>query len=264
MVKYSTLDRTFSALSDPTRREILERLARGPATISELAVPFEITLPGLMKHVRILEDAQLVITEKQDAPASAGSGPSTWTTRPSGSRATGTGGRAGSTGSRATWTRREEERTAVSHDLKLERLFDAAPAVVFDAFTDPDAQKGLYADAPDWIVEAECDLRAGGRWSVAFGPPGSTPARETNLFQVVDRPRRLVYSSTMTMPDGSSLDTDMQVTFEEDNGGIRMTIVQRGFPTAQARDGFADGWPSILDGLGRVVAASAARVMGRS
>jgi len=104
-------------------------------------------------------------------------------------------------------------------------------------------------------VEAECDLRAGGRWSVAFGPPGSTPARETNLFQVVDRPRRLVYSSTMTMPDGSSLDTDMQVTFEEDNGGIRMTIVQRGFPTAQARDGFADGWPSILDGLGRVVAA---------
>jgi len=65
MVKYSTLDRTFSALSDPTRREILERLAPGPATISELAVPFEITLPGLMKHVRILEDAQLVITEKQ-------------------------------------------------------------------------------------------------------------------------------------------------------------------------------------------------------
>jgi len=65
MVRYSTLDRTFSALSDPTRRQILERLARGPATISELAVPFEITLPGLKKHVRILEEARLVITEKR-------------------------------------------------------------------------------------------------------------------------------------------------------------------------------------------------------
>jgi DNA-binding transcriptional ArsR family regulator len=65
MVRYSTLDRTFSALSDPTRRDILERLTRGPATISELAQPFNITLPGLMKHVRILEEAQLVITEKQ-------------------------------------------------------------------------------------------------------------------------------------------------------------------------------------------------------
>jgi DNA-binding transcriptional ArsR family regulator len=64
MVKYSTLDRTFSSLSDPTRREILQRLASGPATISELAHPFGISLPGLLKHVRILEDAHLVITEK--------------------------------------------------------------------------------------------------------------------------------------------------------------------------------------------------------
>jgi DNA-binding transcriptional ArsR family regulator len=65
MVKYSVLDRTFSALSDPTRRRILERLAQGPATLSELARPFDITLPGLLKHVRILEQAALVVTEKQ-------------------------------------------------------------------------------------------------------------------------------------------------------------------------------------------------------
>jgi DNA-binding transcriptional ArsR family regulator len=64
MVRYSSLDRTFSALSDPTRRHILERLAQGPATLSELARPFDITLPGVMKHVRILEDARLVVTEK--------------------------------------------------------------------------------------------------------------------------------------------------------------------------------------------------------
>jgi len=65
MVKYSALDRAFSALADPTRREILRHLASGPATISELAYPFDISLPGLLKHVRILEDARLVITEKQ-------------------------------------------------------------------------------------------------------------------------------------------------------------------------------------------------------
>jgi DNA-binding transcriptional ArsR family regulator len=65
MVKYSTLDRTFSALADPTRREILDRLGRGPATVSELAQPFDISLPGLLKHVRILEQARLVISEKR-------------------------------------------------------------------------------------------------------------------------------------------------------------------------------------------------------
>lgn len=65
MVKFQTLDRTFSALSDPTRRDILERLARGSASISELAQPFGLSLPGLMKHVRILEEADLVSTEKK-------------------------------------------------------------------------------------------------------------------------------------------------------------------------------------------------------
>ena len=59
-----TLDRTFFALSDPTRRSILERLTRGPATIGELAEPFGLTLNGVKKHVGILETVDLVITEK--------------------------------------------------------------------------------------------------------------------------------------------------------------------------------------------------------
>jgi DNA-binding transcriptional ArsR family regulator len=64
MVKSQRLDRTFSALSDPTRREILERLSTGPASISELARPIGMSLPGVMKHVHILEQANLVTTEK--------------------------------------------------------------------------------------------------------------------------------------------------------------------------------------------------------
>jgi DNA-binding transcriptional ArsR family regulator len=65
VVQYQAqLDRTFAALSDPTRRGILERLGRGRATISELAEPFGISLTGLKKHVQVLEDADLVHTEK--------------------------------------------------------------------------------------------------------------------------------------------------------------------------------------------------------
>jgi len=58
------LDLTFAALSDPTRRGILERLGRGSASISELAEPFGISLTGLKKHVQVLEQAGLVSTEK--------------------------------------------------------------------------------------------------------------------------------------------------------------------------------------------------------
>ncbi len=65
MVQYSTtIDRTFAALADPTRRAVFERLGRGSATIGELAEPFGISLTGMKKHVRVLEEAQLVRTEK--------------------------------------------------------------------------------------------------------------------------------------------------------------------------------------------------------
>lgn len=59
-----SLDRTFFALSDPTRRGILERLGGGPATLGELAEPFGLTLNGVKKHVGILEEVDLVITAK--------------------------------------------------------------------------------------------------------------------------------------------------------------------------------------------------------
>jgi DNA-binding transcriptional ArsR family regulator len=58
------LDAVFAALSDPTRRGILERLGRADASISELAAGFDMTLTGMKKHVRILEEAGLVATEK--------------------------------------------------------------------------------------------------------------------------------------------------------------------------------------------------------
>ena len=61
---YPRLDETFAALSDPTRRGVLERLGKGDCSISELAGSFGMTLTGMRKHVRILEGAGLVTTEK--------------------------------------------------------------------------------------------------------------------------------------------------------------------------------------------------------
>jgi DNA-binding transcriptional ArsR family regulator len=66
MVQYrrERIDRAFGALADPTRRAILDRLAVGGATISELAAPFGMSLTGMKKHVAVLENAGLVQTEK--------------------------------------------------------------------------------------------------------------------------------------------------------------------------------------------------------
>lgn len=55
-----TLDQTFSALSDPTRRAILMRLARGDTTVGELAAPFQMSLPAISRHLKVLEGADLI------------------------------------------------------------------------------------------------------------------------------------------------------------------------------------------------------------
>jgi DNA-binding transcriptional ArsR family regulator len=66
MVQYSSarLDASFAALSDPTRRGVLEQLGRADASITDLALKFDMTLTGMKKHVGVLEQAGLVTTEK--------------------------------------------------------------------------------------------------------------------------------------------------------------------------------------------------------
>ena len=58
------LDRAFHALADPSRRLIVERLARGPASVSELAQPLAMSLPAVMQHLQVLEACSLVASEK--------------------------------------------------------------------------------------------------------------------------------------------------------------------------------------------------------
>lgn len=65
MAKFSgELDRAFSALADPTRRAIVSHLCDGPKSVSELSEPFDMALPSLLKHVRVLEESGLVRSEK--------------------------------------------------------------------------------------------------------------------------------------------------------------------------------------------------------
>ena len=66
MVNYcdNHLDRVFKALADPTRRAIVERLTRGQALVTDLAAPFDMSLPAISKHLNVLESAGLLVREK--------------------------------------------------------------------------------------------------------------------------------------------------------------------------------------------------------
>ena len=65
MVQSAVTDDVFNALGNPTRRKVLERLSAGPATVSELAAPFDMQLPSFVQHLSILEQSRLVTSKKR-------------------------------------------------------------------------------------------------------------------------------------------------------------------------------------------------------
>ena len=73
----ASLDATFAALSDPTRRAILARLAEGEATVNELVAPFKLSQPAISKHLKVLEKAGLITRgrDKQRRPCRIAAGP---------------------------------------------------------------------------------------------------------------------------------------------------------------------------------------------
>jgi DNA-binding transcriptional ArsR family regulator len=64
MLRYAEIDASFRALAEPTRRAIVERLSRGPATVTDLAKPFDMTLAAVVQHLQVLEESGLIRTEK--------------------------------------------------------------------------------------------------------------------------------------------------------------------------------------------------------
>ncbi len=145
----------------------------------------------------------------------------------------------------------------MTHELRLGRVYDAPPEVVFDAFVDPETQGHLHGDErhADWVVHrSETDVSVGGTSTYVMGPKGQEPDTETRVYSVVERPHRLVMRHSMSIAEwGRTVETDVTITFEDQDGKTLMTMVQTGFETAEDRDDFLGGWPAYLDTLREVV-----------
>jgi uncharacterized protein YndB with AHSA1/START domain len=143
----------------------------------------------------------------------------------------------------------------VSHELRLERIFDASVEEVFDALASREGLEEMYGtDEPGWIVESEGDVRVGGTWGVSFGGPRSGLYRFTHDYEALDRPRRIAYVVTQTDRDRSSFETSVEISLEGLAGGrTLMRIVEVGFPSAEERDFHLTGMPNALERVARFV-----------
>jgi uncharacterized protein YndB with AHSA1/START domain len=145
----------------------------------------------------------------------------------------------------------------MSRELEFERLIDAPPELVFDAFTSPEGQREFYGrDSPGWIVESRCDLRVGGIWSISFGPSPSELYRHEHVFEEIERPHRLRLTTTETRLDGSSFVTATEFGFEARGEATLMTMTRDGFETEALRDEHLVGLPHAFARLERAVSGS--------
>jgi len=152
----------------------------------------------------------------------------------------------------------------MSYELRVERVLNATAEEVFEAYTDAEAAKVWYTLGPDGpdgsIAEIANDLRVGGEWNAAWGDSPERLFRERGVWQVIDRPRRLVMAHTGWTPDGETMDTTIQVTFEDLAGKTRMVVAQSGFPTEEVRDFFSTtAWNGAFERIERYLALRASR-----
>ncbi|MBG6238532.1 uncharacterized protein YndB with AHSA1/START domain [Mycetocola sp. CAN_C7] len=144
----------------------------------------------------------------------------------------------------------EHPTTTDTIELRITRFLPATPDDVFDAYTDAEKQKVWFSilDARPGIVEIDVDLRVGGTQTAVWGVDADTLFRETQTFLEIDRPHRLVTESTGSSPDGMTMTTRVELTFDAHDDGCLVTVVQTGFPAVEVRDFFTNEvWSGALE-----------------
>lgn len=142
-------------------------------------------------------------------------------------------------------------------DIRLQRLIDAPIDETFHHWTDSGTRRRWCAPNDQWFAEAESDLRVGGTWSVSFGPTAEEMYRVHGVYEEIDRPNRLVYSSVFRYPDGRSFETRTTVTFEARASQTLLTFIDAGYPDDADISMFEVGTLTVLGFFERSVRSPA-------
>ena len=196
-MRSAPLDLAFQALADPTRRIMVERLTRSPASVSELARPLAMTLSAVVQHLAVLEASGLVRSEKVGRVRTCRIEPKALRRRALDQRAAGELGTPPRP-ARRSWpnhseTTEENDSTTTHATFTIERSFAVPPARVFAAYADAKAKARWFVGPDEWEKSnLKLDFKVGGRESVSGGPPGGPVHSYNALYQDIVPNERIV------------------------------------------------------------------------
>jgi uncharacterized protein YndB with AHSA1/START domain len=136
--------------------------------------------------------------------------------------------------------------------VRIERTFAAPAEDVFDAWTSPDVMRRWFHCDSTWDTPvADVDLQAGGKIRVVMRRPDGTEVQAQGIFNLIDRPHRLVM--TWTFDDEPANEQLLELSFIESNGATTVLLVNSRISTDERRDEQAKGWQGCLDELDRLL-----------
>jgi uncharacterized protein YndB with AHSA1/START domain/DNA-binding transcriptional ArsR family regulator len=264
------LDAAFQALADPSRRGMLARLSRSPASVSELARPLRMSLPAVLQHLQVLEAGGLVRSEKkgrvrtcriEPAALAAAEG---WLAE---HRALWEG-RIDRLGSYLEELKAKEKTMGEATDLVLERVLDAPRELVWKAMTTPEHLKRWWAPRPYRTTECEIDLRPGGAFYTRMVGPDGFDSRGTSCILEVVGAEKIAWTNALLpgyRPAGESpadcggFPFTAIMTLEDAGGGrtrYKAVALHRDEADRDAHEkmGFHDGWGTCAAQLAEVAA----------
>lgn len=261
-----TLDRVFAALADPTRRAILERLAEGEATVTQLVAPFDLAQPTISKHLKVLEHAGLVERgrDAQFRPVRLNAAPlqavSLWLGD-----------------YRRFWEENLDQLDSYVQSLltlespmssppdlhipadlsvTITRTFHAPARLLFLAHSRPEHIRRWFGPRGWPVTHCEMDFRVGGSFRFAMtGPDGERGPFFGGQYREIVQDQRIVYDNGFHLPGAEKMVTT--ITLDEQGGHTTMTMVTV-FPSeAMYREhvggGFVEGVGSGHDQLAELV-----------
>jgi uncharacterized protein YndB with AHSA1/START domain/DNA-binding transcriptional ArsR family regulator len=262
MLKYQPVDEVLRAMGDPTRRDLVERLSGGPATVSQLASPLDMSLSAVVQHLAVLESCGIVRSEKVGRTR-------TCRLEPVGLRLA----EDWFAGQRALWERRLDrlgkalgddlaaEQTSLHPREELEmtsrttehgtftvtRTYPVPPERVFAAWSNQEA-KARWFGAPGH----QLDFRVGGTEINRGGPPGGPVYTYDATYRDIVPDERIVYGYTMATDDTLISVSVTTVEFNPAPSGTMLTFTEQGVfldggDTPAIRE---KGTGELLDALG--------------
>lgn len=227
MVKYK-LDTSFNALSDPTRRDILQRLTHKAFTVSEIAEAYNMSLPAVSKHLKVLETSGLITKQRRGRQQVIKMAPSVLRNitehmlyyeallnnrldsleRYLHNRAS-----PQATPAPSDVTKPAEQKLVISH------IFDIPREEVWKAYTDPKQIAQWWAPKGTVLLACENDVRIGGRWRFVLEGSDNQHYVFSGIFKEVDEPTHLLYTDGFGEANEPRPEALVTVEFEDLPGG---------------------------------------------